>query len=268
MATRADTTMGVLRRHPIRSTLAVTAVLSLALWAFPALDLSLTRLFYVPGEGFPASSLRFLRDLRGLGMAVFTWTMIVAAVALVVPFLADGARFLLPPRAGLFLLAAGAIGPGLLVNGIFKAHWGRARPVNVIDFGGDHAFSGPWVIADGCAANCSFVSGEGSSSIFMLALAMIAPPAWKRPVLAGALAFAGVMSLNRIAFGGHFLSDVMIAWCLTILVLLAVHRLIYAPGSPFTDDAIASRIAAAGAWARGRLAVALAAVRRFLALFR
>ncbi len=268
MAARSERAMGVLRRHPIRSTLAVTAVLSFVLWSLPALDLAMTGLFYVPGAGFPAASTTLLRDLRGLGMAVFTWTMIVAAIALVVPFLADGTRFLLPPRAGLFLLAAGAIGPGLLVNGLFKAHWGRARPVNVMDFGGDHAFSGPWVIADGCKANCSFVSGEGSSSIFMLALAMIAPPAWKRPVALGALVFAAVMSVNRIAFGGHFLSDVLIAWCLTILVLLAVHRVIYAPKSPFTDEAIAGTLGRAGAWARDGLASAAGAVSRFLALFR
>lgn len=237
--------------------LAVTAVLSVALWASPDLDLAVTRLFYIEGRGFPASSIGFLRDLRGLGMAVFAGTMIAAGAALLALFLADGARFLMPPRAGLFLLSAGALGPGVVVNLIFKEHWGRARPISVIEFGGTRAFSAPWVIADGCASNCSFVSGEASSSIFMIALALIVPAGWKRPVLATALAFAAVMSLNRIAFGGHFLSDVMIAWCLTITVILCVHRAIYAAAGPLTDDAIAGWLGRAGhmtgTWLRARV---------------
>lgn len=248
--------------------LAVTAVLSVVLWASPDLDLAVTRLFYLPGQGFPASSIGFLRDLRGLGMAVFTWTMIAAGVALLSPFLADGGRFLMPPRAGLFLLSVGALGPGVLVNLIFKEHWGRARPISVIEFGGSRTFSAPWVIADGCTSNCSFVSGEGSSSIFMVALALLVPAGWKRPVLAAALAFAAVMSLNRIAFGGHFLSDVMIAWCLTITVILCVHRAIYAPTSPLTDDAIADRLGAAGRVTRRWLRTRIRAIGAFFARFR
>lgn len=260
-------TAAFVRRHPVRSTLAATALLSLVLWLSPGLDLSVTRAFYVEGAGFPAAGVPFLRDLRGLGMAAFAWTMALAAAALAVPFLADGARFLLPPRAGLFLLAAGAIGPGLLVNGLLKGWWGRARPATVVEFGGDRAFSGPWVIADGCTSNCSFVSGEASSSLLLVGFAMIAPTGWKPAVLAGTLAFSAVMSLNRIAFGGHFLSDVLIAWCLTLAVLLAVHRAVYGPESRLTDAALADGLGAAGARLRARLAAGLAAVRRFLALF-
>ena len=37
---------------------------------------------------------------------------------------------------------------------------------------------------------------------------------------------AAALSLNRIAFGRHFLSDVLIAWGLTLLVLAGLHRLI------------------------------------------
>ena len=34
------------------------------------------------------------------------------------------------------------------------------------------------------------------------------------------------LSINRMAFGGHFASDVMISWGITILIILALHRLI------------------------------------------
>ena len=35
------------------------------------------------------------------------------------------------------------------------------------------------------------------------------------------------MSLNRIAYGGHFLSDVVLSWAITLTVIAAAHRLIY-----------------------------------------
>lgn len=266
--TRMKRTLDFVKRHPVRTTLAVTAAASLLLWAYPGLDLAATRVFYRPGDGFPAASNAFLRDLRGLGMAAFRWTMAAAVLALAVPLVAGGARFVLAPRAGLFLLAAALLGPGLLVNGLLKAHWGRARPVDVVLFGGAQDFSGPWVIARGCAENCSFVSGEASSSMFLLGLAMIAPRAWKPWVAAGAIAFSLAMSVNRIAFGGHFLSDVVIAWCLTVAVLLVVHRAVYRAGSPLTDAALADALGAAGAAAGRRASAAVRAVRRFHALFR
>ena len=52
----------------------------------------------------------------------------------------------------------------LLVNALLKDHWGRARPNETTLFGGDGAFSGPFVIAGQCARNCSFVSGEGAGA--------------------------------------------------------------------------------------------------------
>ena len=255
-------------RHPVRSLLAVTAVLSLTLYLLPSLDLGLTRLFYVPGEGFPASSVPFLRELRRLGMMVFAGVMAVALLSLTIPFLARGATALLPPRAALFLVTAAVFGPGLLVNGLLKGWWGRARPVDVADFGGEAPFTGPWVIGDGCTANCSFVSGEASSSIFLVALAMVAPAAWKPWVAGGAVLFSAVMSLNRIAFGGHFLSDVLLSWCLTLLVLLAAHRAVYHPRNPLGDAEIADALGHAGAWLGGRLSRCSAAARSFLRRFR
>jgi lipid A 4'-phosphatase len=256
------------RAHPVRSLVVLTAAASLLLYLFPGLDLAATRLFYQPGRGFPAADVAFLVSLRAFGMAVFRLVMIAAVAALAAPFLFRGATLILPPRAALFLLSGAAFGPGLLVNGLLKGFWGRARPVQVSEFGGREAFTGPWVISDACAGNCSFVSGEASSSIFLVALALIVPAGWKAPVAAGAVVFALVMSLNRMAFGGHFLSDVVIAWLVTLLVVLVVHRAIYRPGSPFTDEAIAGVLDRAGRRAGRALVSARDRVRRFLARVR
>lgn len=254
--------------HPIRSLALATAAASLVLYLFPEIDLAATRLFYAPGRGFPAAESAFLVSLREFGMAVFRLSMLAAGAALAAPFLFRGVTLILPPRAALFLLTAAAFGPGLLVNGLLKGFWGRARPVQVSEFGGRETFTGPWVISGACADNCSFVSGEASSSIFLVALALIVPATWKIPVASGAVVFALVMSLNRMAFGGHFLSDVVIAWLVTLLVVLVVHRAIYRPGSPFTDEAIVRALDRAGRHT-GRAVVSMRdRTRRFLARFR
>jgi hypothetical protein len=35
-----------------------------------------------------------------------------------------------------------------------------------------------------------------------------------------------MFSLNRIAFGRHFLSDVLLAWGLTLLIIAVTHRIV------------------------------------------
>ena len=51
------------------------------------------------------------------------------------------------------------------------------------------------------------------------------PPEWRRWTVPGALAYGMALSINRIAFGGHFLSDTVLSAAITILVLAVLHRL-------------------------------------------
>ena len=69
------------------------------------------------------------------------------------------------------MIHAFCFGPGLVVNGVLKAFWGRARPSQILEFGGAAQFTPPVQIADQCARNCSFVSGE-ASGVTMLAIAI------------------------------------------------------------------------------------------------
>lgn len=41
----------------------------------------------------------------------------------------------------IFLLVVLFVGPGLIVNGVWKEHWGRARPFEVQNFGGERLYS-------------------------------------------------------------------------------------------------------------------------------
>ena len=131
-----------------------------------------------------------------------------------------------------FLIATLAIGPGLVVNLGMKDHLHRPRPVQSQDFGGADEFR-PWYRFDGaCDKNCGFPSGEAASGFWMVAPALLAPPPWRAPAVAAALAFGAAASVLRMAFGGHFLSDVLLGGLIALLVVFVARRLLWPKGGP------------------------------------
>ena len=131
-------------------------------------------------------------------------------------------------RSVIFLALGLALGPGLLANVILKDNWHRPRPVQTTQFGGPHEFR-PWYKTDGaCAWNCSFVSGETSGAFWLVAPASLAPAALRLPAVARALGVGATTAVLRVAFGGHFPSDVLFAGLFT-LILLAWLRWIFIP---------------------------------------
>jgi lipid A 4'-phosphatase len=99
-----------------------------------------------------------------------------------------------PPRAAVFLTISLLLGPGLLVNVILKDDWGRPRPGSVIELGGSHAYVHWWDRRGACLNNCSFASGEAAAAAWMFGPAMLAPPHWRAPAMAGAAVFTVTMS--------------------------------------------------------------------------
>ena len=59
-------------------------------------------------------------------------------------------------KVGSYVVGSIVLGPGIIVNGIFKSLWGRARPSQIVEFGGDKIYTPPLVITDQCDWNCSF----------------------------------------------------------------------------------------------------------------
>ena len=55
---------------------------------------------------------------------------------------------------------------------------------------------------------------------------MVLPKSVRTPAIVVAVVYALLLSLNRIAFGGHFLSDVIISFGLTLLLVAVVHRVV------------------------------------------
>ncbi len=115
-------------------------------------------------------------------------------------------------RAGWFLILLLAIGPGLIVNVGFKQNWGRPRPLEVREFGGDYAFTPVGSPGPVQKHNSSFPSGHAAIAFYMLAPAFLVnvrrSQLSKSLFLGGAL-YGLAMGATRVVQGGHFSSDVL-----------------------------------------------------------
>lgn len=222
--------------HPFFAMLGYIALVSAFFLVFPKTDFWASGLFYREPDGFWAQHDLFLQKVRHLGPYLVQIVAVCAVAVLVLKLLMPGRPPLLPLRQPLFLISTLILGPGILVNAILKDNWGRPRPRSVEEFGGDLPFQPVWKITEYCDRNCSFVSGEGSAGIWLVATAFLVPKEWRKAVLGFVLPLCVILSVNRVAFGGHFLSDTMLAWGLTFLVILSVHWLLYRKRPPLVTD--------------------------------
>ena len=91
-------------------------------------------------------------------------------------------RWLWGINTNVMLVTTGSmlLGPILIVNGIFKTFWGRARPYQIIEFGGNKNFTSPMVISNQCDWDCSFMSGHTAVIFWSLALALLLPHRYRK----------------------------------------------------------------------------------------
>ena len=218
---------GKILTDPIAIIVLYCLIVSALFLAFPIIDLWVSGAFYDSLSGFTAAESPALRLLRASGDWAMEIVIVVLLLSLVGKIALPTRRSLVPPRVSFFLLSTLIVAAGLLVNVVLKDHWGRPRPSAVTDFGGDFPYVEIWRISNYCAKNCSFVAGEASSAIWLTAIAFVVPSRYRWPVLIVTAFFALALSVNRIAFGGHFLSDVMLSWGLTALVIAILYRVFF-----------------------------------------
>jgi membrane-associated PAP2 superfamily phosphatase len=208
--------------------LAIAGLVGVVFAIWPELDLRLAALFYDPAtSSFPASYDPTLRRLRSVAMWIVGAVAAPAFIAVALKLALPRTRLLLPGRAVLFLIATLALAPGLLVNVTLKDYGGRPRPAGVTQLGGPEVFVPWWDPRGACDKNCSFVGGEPSGAFWTMAPAALAPATWRAAAYGAAIAFGVGVSVLRMAFGGHFFTDVVFAGVLTYLVVWLMHGLIY-----------------------------------------
>ena len=96
----------------------------------------------------------------------------------------------------------------IIVNVLLKGFWGRARPNDIMEFGGKDSFSAWFEYSNACNTNCSFVSGDASVGFSLIVLYFIT----KNKLFFWLSLLSGIiLGTVRILEGGHFLSDVLIS---------------------------------------------------------
>ena len=197
----------------------------LAVYAkFPALDLIVSSRYFDASRGF-------VHAQDPLVLLLYDWTppigrglaLLAALHALFAPLLAKAldasgrpevARRCRGPwrHVSTVFLCAALLGPGLIIEGVFKNTVGRPRPVQVEAFGGAQPFQGPFAVGDNPEAHRSFCSSHAAAGFALMGLGLTCGPAWRRRWFLIGLVSGAVIGAGRIMQGGHFLSDVIFAF--------------------------------------------------------
>ena len=184
------------------------------------LDVRIARHFYVPNEGWPVGAEPLWRFLKHYGV-VPAWIIGVAALGVwMASFIKLSLRRL--RRGAMFLVFVMTIGPGVLVNDVFKEQWGRPRPKDLVEFGGQREYVAP-LIKSPRENGGSFASGHAAMGFYLLVpyfLLRRRRPAVAAIVFTVGMVYGSMVGYARIAQGAHFLSDVV--WALGIVYLTAV----------------------------------------------
>ncbi len=150
-------------------------------------------------------------------------------------------------RAWGYAVCGVALASGGIVNLLLKAHIGRARPMHILEFGGTAQFTPAWQMADQCARNCSFTSGEVAmaASLAISTLVLLWPrlntPRARVLSVAVASVYVGAVAVLRIGLGRHFLSDAVFSVLVSAGVALVLYPILrisrarhaFDPGLPF-----------------------------------
>jgi lipid A 4'-phosphatase len=218
--------MGARSLRSLAAAAAALGALAAALFlTFPEIDLHVASLFHDPVQGFVLANAISPSKLHAVLKVVVIAAVVVPCVRLAYRLqqTRDGRSHDMAVTA--FLLAALAMGPGLVTNTLFKDHWGRARPRDMTVFGGTRDFTPPLLVADQCARNCSFVAGDPSVGFYFVAFAPVFARrryAW----IAFGLGAGSALGIIRMGQGAHFLSDVIFSGVFNILTIWLVHALI------------------------------------------
>lgn len=186
-------------------------VLSLIVLTFGwQLDLWSSGLFYAESGFKLGDELPFVVIYEVFGFLPYILVPVLLAAALWLFWRYRDGRDPFKRKIFIFLFVSLVVGPGLLVNTVFKNNSiGRARPSQVVEFGGENQFTPAFVYSGACETNCSFVSGHASMGFYFIALGWLMRS--RRWFWIG-LGIGSLVGLTRIVQGGHFLSDTVFAF--------------------------------------------------------
>jgi lipid A 4'-phosphatase len=206
--------MHYLKQRRIQIILGCFVASSLVLSAFPQVDIYISRLFF-DGSFYLARRwwTTFMHESMSYALCL-SLSSVVGLYAWNKP--AKRSLCEVDGKKVVYLFLVLIVGAGLTVNVLLKDNFGRARPRDVVEFGGSRHYTPPFVISGECGTNCSFSSGEAAGGFFPLVLLMALSR--RRALLAAAAGFGILVSFCRIASGAHFFSDTVVSFFVMLSV--------------------------------------------------
>lgn len=204
-------------------------LLLVGLLVLPWIDLEISEYFYHKGDfKLQGTSIYFVWDwiipilLVMIGLGIF--------IVWLIGYLRNK-KWILNINTKVMLLTSGSmfLGTGLIINGIFKTFWGRARPYQILEFGGVKFFTAPFVLSKQCEWDCSFMSGHASIGFWSLSLALLVKGRFRNLAIVGSLMLGIAMGLIRIIEGNHFVSDVFFSGMINVLLIGGLYRYLFTP---------------------------------------
>lgn len=208
---------------------AAALALGIPLFLFvPQIDLAVSKAFFDAGQSAFMGKTPAIEAAR-TAFKILYFGALAFALAMCVRSSTGGLRLIgVKAAKWLFVCACLSVGPGLVSNVVFKDHWGRARPVQITEFGGQKSFTPAPLPAAQCSSNCAFFSGEASSVYMVFFAAALVFPIFSNGLIAAGLAAGTLTGLIRISQGGHFVSDIYfagVAMAMTAYLLHTAFRL-------------------------------------------
>lgn len=198
-------------------------ILSALFVLFPQIDLDAANYFY-DGEVFvlkgTAFEIFFFQSVR-----VITAFMIFTYLFIIIHFLITKRTiFNISKKILLYIFLVLSIAPGLIVNSVLKEHMGRARPIDIVQFGGNKEFTRAFIPST--QNGNSFTSGHAAAAFSMTGFALLASR--RRKLWMGiALSYGVAVIIARMGAGGHFLSDNITSFFIVFISTHILYKVIF-----------------------------------------
>ncbi|GLO61346.1 phosphatase PAP2 family protein [Vibrio sp. MACH09] len=196
--------------QPIIIATIIIAIITIATRLFN-LDIAITSFFYHSQDGFTLKNDSLVRFFyRSINISVTVSILFFIGFAIAALFKKSIRKH---NRLVLALFISILLGPGLIVNSVFKENFGRPRPSQTVEFGGQYQ---PKAVLEANWGNegKSFASGHAAVPLSFLLLAFAAYRRGKlklaKQLAIGIVSWYLFVSYARVAAGGHHFTDV--AW--------------------------------------------------------
>lgn len=206
-------------KNPLSNRAVFIFVLGMALLAailpvlWPQLDIAVAAFFYQSPPPFDLANSAWVTLVNEYTPDLFRALGLLLTAGWICISLLRGSR-----RIGIALAFSGLsllLGPGLVTWAV-KEHHLRARPMDVVEFGGQRQFTRALEPARQCTDNCAFTSGHVACGFFLASL-MLLDPRRRWYWVSSGVAAGLLIGLARMSVGAHWLSDVLWAFPITLL---------------------------------------------------